>query len=764
MSISGSKHARALSLPKIESSMNVAKRIKENFYQYEPLQNSESDIRILRLVPSNESDEICCCFEMRSLNDKPFYLAASYEWGDPEPQVDIKIDGKRFRIRLNLWLFLHYLQTNKPDLVRSDHFRIWVDAICIDQSNIIEKNAQVQIMSRIFTQADSVFAWLGWTTAFDTKTLFRFVREASFHGQLSIPKSADEIDQWFERFVYNDTDTAHFCHVPLLEVWNGVVQLSSLSYWSRRWIVQEVLFAREVTVLFDGQELPWIALELLFGHLDRQRLRSCQENIRQVLDRLERTIPCRIWRHRAKRAEYGQDRVTSLRSLLKDFGPTVCTIAHDRVYALLNLSTDGHFVNIDYSSTMIDVFAGIVTLGQNNVLSAVGTASLAAELELSSKPVKSHKKNADIVGPFVKYCRELSNLVRVIDVNPDPYPAFEFVAYFETVGEELHRPHARHLRKAWDHLSFDTNLVNSRVEHSLAWNALLKDGTKLTIPKSKGHDDRTTSEQPSTTSESGGGSYIVCDDGSVGWGCSSILPGDFLWAVGQRVFLVLRYHAGIFSIIGAASTMRLGSPMKDLDNVMSSRLHEIETQSPHFSKLRDELAQEIRSELDSKMHAIFEQQRIDRPALTMRLDSSREDMDNMVSHVRKLETQYLSKLRGLPKHESILVLQSYHALMKSLWRGTFNYTWFMPTGSSATPSAELTEAAFVWRSEEGGRVRLFPGNSSQGNSGLKEDDGHERWGKAGFTPKVKPTSSVDVIFDAWELIAFAQQFECLEEV
>src|SRR2546429_4858666 len=128
-------------------------QLKRKFYRYKRLQNFQTDIRILRLLPSTEPDEVCCSLETYSINDNPFYVAVSYEWGDPEPEVDIRIDGRPFRIRHNLWLFLNYLQTKKLDMVTSDSFRLWADAICIDQGNIAEQNAQVQIMIRIFIQA-----------------------------------------------------------------------------------------------------------------------------------------------------------------------------------------------------------------------------------------------------------------------------------------------------------------------------------------------------------------------------------------------------------------------------------------------------------------------------------------------------------------------------------------------------------------------------------------------------------------------------------
>ena len=77
------------------------------------------------MLPSTEPDKICCSLETYSTNDNPFYIAVSYEWGNMEAEIDIRIDGRPFRIRHNLWLFLHYLQTKNLDMVTSDSFRLW---------------------------------------------------------------------------------------------------------------------------------------------------------------------------------------------------------------------------------------------------------------------------------------------------------------------------------------------------------------------------------------------------------------------------------------------------------------------------------------------------------------------------------------------------------------------------------------------------------------------------------------------------------------
>lgn len=83
------------------------------------------------------------------------YVCLSYMWGSEAAQETILIDGRLFRVRDNLWSFL-----NRARLTRITR-PIWIDAICIDQTNILMRNHWVQQMGRIFQEATGVLVWLG---------------------------------------------------------------------------------------------------------------------------------------------------------------------------------------------------------------------------------------------------------------------------------------------------------------------------------------------------------------------------------------------------------------------------------------------------------------------------------------------------------------------------------------------------------------------------------------------------------------------------
>jgi hypothetical protein len=83
------------------------------------------------------------------------YEALSYVWGEPDNKLSIFIQSLRFDITKNLHAALLQLRNHTIERV------MWVDAICIDQENLEEKAEQVQIMARIYGQANRVIVWLG---------------------------------------------------------------------------------------------------------------------------------------------------------------------------------------------------------------------------------------------------------------------------------------------------------------------------------------------------------------------------------------------------------------------------------------------------------------------------------------------------------------------------------------------------------------------------------------------------------------------------
>jgi Heterokaryon incompatibility protein (HET) len=143
------------------------------------------EYRCLLLKSAKNEDEVIICelFHITHLMATPYYEALSYAWGTKLASRFILVDGKRLSVTENLFSALHHLRR------KHCHRLLWVDAICIDQSNLEERSQQVQIMDNIYQNATNVIVWLGPSTP-ESKLALRYL---DFRMQLShLPRAMEE--------------------------------------------------------------------------------------------------------------------------------------------------------------------------------------------------------------------------------------------------------------------------------------------------------------------------------------------------------------------------------------------------------------------------------------------------------------------------------------------------------------------------------------------------------------------------------------------
>jgi hypothetical protein len=119
------------------------------------LDTARSCIRILKLRKGSGVMPIIGDLNVASLDDHPPYEAVSYTWGDPTITEAIIIGHVTFLATKNLFDFLNVLRSPTADKL------LWVDAICIDQTNEEEKIYQIGLMTTIYKCAVEVHIWFG---------------------------------------------------------------------------------------------------------------------------------------------------------------------------------------------------------------------------------------------------------------------------------------------------------------------------------------------------------------------------------------------------------------------------------------------------------------------------------------------------------------------------------------------------------------------------------------------------------------------------
>jgi hypothetical protein len=144
-------------------------------YAYEAL-SSESSFRLFRIRKSQPSSDASVdmfsihLFEA-SFDHSPEFEAVSYAWGQDPPSSVIVCDGKPLHVTPNVEAILRVLSAQVESVGV-----FWIDSICIDQSNVDEKNIQVPRMRSIYSEAKIVWIWLG-EGSYETKTAFSFLLE-----------------------------------------------------------------------------------------------------------------------------------------------------------------------------------------------------------------------------------------------------------------------------------------------------------------------------------------------------------------------------------------------------------------------------------------------------------------------------------------------------------------------------------------------------------------------------------------------------------
>ncbi|KAI0129538.1 heterokaryon incompatibility protein-domain-containing protein [Xylariales sp. AK1849] len=298
------------------------------------LDSHDYEIRLIELYQphSRSSDTPFKCNLIRSnLGASPRYsvnefAALSYCWGDPAREQPLFVDRHRIMITRNLYAALHQLW-------RLGVHKIWVDAICINQSDKVEKSAQVAMMDRIYSRATAVYAWLGPGDA-DSDLAMTVLGSERLSAELDLPE---------------ELETAH----------DAVVRMFSRPYFSRTWIIQEISLPQQVYFLCGQKKVP-------VGTLLNK------------LDSLGDTAPAQYARHlfrpiRGYRALEGE------KSLGKQSGDMVEWLIRtrksqagdlrDKLYALVGLATDGRKIIVapNYEQSLLqaccDATAQIITVG-----------------------------------------------------------------------------------------------------------------------------------------------------------------------------------------------------------------------------------------------------------------------------------------------------------------------------------------------------------------------------------------------------------------
>ena len=356
------------------------------------------EIRLVTLLRGQWDTEIHCRLFHAQLSNKPVYKALSYAWGSPRITRHILVNGTKHQVTVNLESALRRLRRPEKDLT------LWVDALCIHQSNDAERTQQVNLMQDIFASTEEVLVYLGEVPTHDSTGSTRSTGVAG-----SVPSTVFSFDSGdeakLEVFRNNCTtkrssirykgkanvDFAFdvFCLIRLLamgqpletippfdadsqkciskrykrDLFEGLRHLMLCRWWNRIWVIQEVVVPLHVSVVYGSSVAPWMMF--VSAALSYPRFQSVTPSLPNEYVSVIALFSRAVLDLSRMRQLWMDAKETTILPLLRRFSGRKATDDRDKVYALLTLVRDKWSSIVpDYSLTVAQVF-------QNTALSII---------------------------------------------------------------------------------------------------------------------------------------------------------------------------------------------------------------------------------------------------------------------------------------------------------------------------------------------------------------------------------------------------------
>ena len=346
--------------------------------KYFPL--GPGEIRILVLEPGWPGTDLYCKLKHVSLPDvsdgngfrlwerlrKPRFEAISYAWGEPIFKYDLHIKGVgKINITKSLYEALQQFRS------KFKQRKLWADAVCIDQRNRAERAVQVKMFGKIFESAGRVLVWLGCAEETDAAAIATLSRLDKGKGLGLAPENEAlfEIAQKLKELT-----RCSCCHQPtgidgedVHAHLGAATKLLTKAWFSRMWVIQEVLSATKVEICVGTHRTPWSSFLHTLGTLHHLALHGdvapkesteyLQEHAHKMSDVAAVFLP------RSDVVRRKGFSVNRTLDVMCSFSSFLCSDARDRVFAVrpVLLIEDQEDLRPDYNKVEVnEVFRRLV--------------------------------------------------------------------------------------------------------------------------------------------------------------------------------------------------------------------------------------------------------------------------------------------------------------------------------------------------------------------------------------------------------------------
>jgi hypothetical protein len=324
--------------------------LAESSYRYRKLDDTDG-IRLLEVFPATGDGRgpLRGRIVHARLSDAPRFTALSYCWNsmgypgpaeNKNPIIDLGSEGT-LAVTRNLFDGLYsafgkgHCETNF----------LWVDQICINQDDLVEKSSQVTLMKDIYKQAHLVLVWLGNdapTGEGDRALLFADHIASRIEEKRLLSPDFD--------FLPIMTSTVDIGIPSLHDATADYISLIALltrPWFGRSWIVQEISLNANKRVLCGSTEVPFDSLTTALVYCTRSL-----QFLTHWIPR-ETKMAFSAMRQSAKFATRSALAPSfNLMDVLARHRGCKATLGADKVFAFLNISDDHKALGIEADYTM----------------------------------------------------------------------------------------------------------------------------------------------------------------------------------------------------------------------------------------------------------------------------------------------------------------------------------------------------------------------------------------------------------------------------
>lgn len=349
---------------------------------YLPLKETD-EIRVLELLPyeENTDDPIQCHFTHVRLSERPLYEALSYTWGDQTDRFPILINGNGGTVDVGHNCLFALLSLRKSDKPRT----LWVDALCINQTDETEKVAQIPIMGDLYSCATETIIFLQYCGS-----------DQAFHGKGVGPELQKSWD-----FSVLEYDTGSSVVTPAAR--RELFTVANYAWFQRCWIIQETLLSFSKTVVCPPFEWTWDEFTALATGIGKPEVVLLNDDY--WINKSNGGGYNHVWDGELGQRSAGDMLPSSALGFLINTRDSQCGVYNDKVYSILSLFNPALPIEINYTHSKEQVHEHLT-----GALIQTGESRFCFATNRKSWRVDWDRAPTELVGDDIRYLAMMRGL------------------------------------------------------------------------------------------------------------------------------------------------------------------------------------------------------------------------------------------------------------------------------------------------------------------------------------------------------------------